>query len=167
VNELALFARGVVMGGRASRSKGQRGEREIVAFLERLGYTAGRGWQSRQGHAQCDVEGTEWWIEVKRGKKVNVRAAMRQAVADRDDRRPLVIWRDDREPWMVSVSLEDAVRLFEGAADGATSAGPEAGGPGEVVDQWGRLLRRGSGAERPVSDVDHLGPERQGGHGGD
>ena len=128
-----------MMGGRASRTKGQRGEREIVAFMARLGYTTARGWQSRQGHAQCDVEGTEWWIEVKRGKKVNVRAAMRQALGDRDTRRPLVVWRDDREPWMVSLSLEDAVRLFAGAAMAAPPDAPDARGQGQVVDEWGRL----------------------------
>ena len=101
--------------GKSQRDKGQRGEREVVAWLTAHGYPgAGRGWQSRRGHAQCDAEGTEWWIEVKRGKQVNVRSAMRQAMGDRDERKPLVVWRDDQQPWMVSMHLEDAVRLFAG-----------------------------------------------------
>ena len=155
------------MSGRHSRNKGQRGEREIVAFLTRLGYTgAGRGWQSRQGHAQCDVEGTEWWIEVKRGKKVNVRSAMRQALSDRDERRPMVVWRDDREPWMVSLALEDAAALFRVCADAARSE-PQAGGSSEVVDQWGRLSRRDGGDERPCGDVGEVGRDWGGGDGDD
>jgi len=91
----------------------------VVAHLASLGFEARRGWQARQGHAQCDVEGTDWWIEVKRGKRCPIRAAMRQAEADTDGRPCLVLWRDDRQPWMVTLRLDDAVVLLDsGAGDG-------------------------------------------------
>ena len=99
------------MGGRHSRSKGQRGEREIVGIMGKYGMELHRGWQTRAGQTECDVEGSPWWIEVKRGKRCNPRAAYRQAKADTDGRLPVVFWRDDREAWMVTLSLEDFMRI--------------------------------------------------------
>ena len=89
--------------GSSQRNKGKRGEREVSIIFDLHGYTTHRGWQARRGQTECDVEGTPWWVEVKRGKRVNVRSAMRQAKDDTDGREPIVVWRDDREPWMVSL----------------------------------------------------------------
>ena len=97
--------------GSSQRNKGKRGEREVATIFRLKGYTTHRGWQTRSGQTECDVEGTPWWIEVKRGKKVNIRAAMRQAKDDTDGRPPIVVWRDDREPWMVSLTLEQFLAL--------------------------------------------------------
>lgn len=96
------------MTGRHSRNKGKRGEREVAALLAARGFVGiKRGWQARQGNTECDVEGTRWWLEVKRGKRCNARAAYAQACADTDGRVPVVVWRDDRSEWMVTLSFAD------------------------------------------------------------
>lgn len=97
--------------GRSSREKGKRGEREVVTALRMVGYDARRGFQSRAGTDECDVEGTEYWIECKRGRRVNLRGAWKQAAADTDGRPPVVVWRDDRAEWMVLLSLEEWARM--------------------------------------------------------
>lgn len=103
------------MSGRHSRNKGKRGEREVANALSDAGFVGiKRGWQARVGSTECDVEGTPWWLEVKRGKRCNPRAAYRQAVSDTDGRMPVVVWRDDREDWMVTLSFKDFIELALG-----------------------------------------------------
>lgn len=97
--------------GKASREKGKRGEREVVKALRIAGFDCRRGWQSRQGTDEADVEGTPYWIEVKRHRKVNIRSAYNQGSEDTDGRPVVVIWRDDFGEWMVSLSLEDWARM--------------------------------------------------------
>ncbi len=84
------------MSGKLSRSKGQRAERALAKWLRARGYpNARRGVTQSRGAEQCDVEGTEWWIEVKSGANVEKRiaAACRQAVRDTDGRPCAVVWR--------------------------------------------------------------------------
>ena len=101
--------------GRMSRDKGARGEREVATILRAAGYDVGRSSQTA-GARQCDVDGAGLpvWIEVKRGKRVGVRAAFRQACGDTDGREPVVAWRDDRGEWMVCLRLEPFVRMMAG-----------------------------------------------------
>jgi Holliday junction resolvase len=102
------------MGGSLSRNKGARGEREVCNVLRAAGYDVARGDQS--AGARCpDVDGVPGiWIEVKIGKRVNVRAAWRQACNDTDSREPVVAWRDDRGEWMVLSRLESWARWVSG-----------------------------------------------------
>ncbi len=87
---------------------------------------AKRGFQSRSGRDGCDVEGTPYWVECKHGKCVNVRAALRQALATTDGRPVLVVAKDDRTEPIVVMRLcdwlEHAAR--QGAAPTAGSSGP-------------------------------------------
>lgn len=103
------------MTGRLSRRKGKRGEREVATLLrEALPWFANavrRGWQSRAGDDECDVEGTPWWIECKRGKAPNIRKALAQADTDTDGRAPVVFTRRDREGWVVSMHAKDWLQL--------------------------------------------------------
>jgi len=108
--------------GRASRAKGGRGEREAAAAL---GDVLGRPWrravgQSRSGADAPDVEPDGWsvggasstpWVEVKRGRST-ITAAMRQAVAACGARLPVVVTRQDRGEWLVTVRLADLGRLW-------------------------------------------------------
>ncbi len=103
--------------GKSQRDKGARGEREAAAHLtEHTGVEWRRGIaQSRRGGREAaDVEIVEakprWsclHIEVKRGVKVSVTRAMRQAVADAEARGlvPMVLWREDRKAWMVTMEV--------------------------------------------------------------
>ena len=105
------------MGGKHSRDKGKRGERAIANRFKELGFDkAHRGWQSRAGTDACDVEGTPYWVEVKFHKKVNYRAALRQAVEDStaagDPRPPLVVAKDDHEEAVVFLRWADFQMLL-------------------------------------------------------
>lgn len=97
--------------GLSQRNKGKRGEQEVALILRHHGLVVHRGWQARRGQKECDVEGTSWWVEVKRGKKCNARAAYRQAQGDTDGRPIVVVWRDDREPWMVTLRFDDFLAM--------------------------------------------------------
>lgn len=102
------------MSGKLSRNKGARGEREVCNILRAAGYDVARANQS--AGARCpDVDGVPGiWIEVKIGKRVNTRAAWRQACNDTDSREPVVVWRDDREEWMVHCRLESWIKWVAG-----------------------------------------------------
>ena len=68
------------MGGRASRRKGHDWERAVAKRLRAIfGTAVRRGWQSRDGAEQPDVDGSPWWVECKRSKRPNIEAALVQA----------------------------------------------------------------------------------------
>jgi len=104
------------MGGRASRTKGHGFEREVAAFLrEKVGIDAKRGLSQPRGGTSEEPDvltpgGWPVWIECKRGKKTDSRAAMRQArnavVRGNVDAWPVVICRDDGEDAYATVPLE-------------------------------------------------------------
>lgn len=100
--------------GKASRDKGARGEREAA---EKLTEVTGLPWrrslvQTRMGGAEapdvvCD-ELPGLHCEVKRGKRINLWAALEQAKRDADGKRvPFVLARKDRGKWVVLVELDD------------------------------------------------------------
>jgi hypothetical protein len=98
-----------------SRRKGAGGEREVAKLFSVGGYPdARRGDSQSRGAREADVEDTPFWIEVKRGKKVRLRAAIKQSKGDADYRPPIVVWRDDREEWRVDVSLDIFLEICEG-----------------------------------------------------
>ena len=98
-----------------SRQKGARFEREIANILKPLFPTAARGgqYQSRCGGEAPDVEGTPFWLELKVGKRPNIHAAMEQARAETDGRPPVVISKKDRETTLVTLELEEFLRLVK------------------------------------------------------
>ena len=98
------------MSGQRSRRKGAQFERELVwRFREVMpGAEVRRGLQSRGGEEVADVDCPVFWVEAKRGKLPNVRAALRQAEADAPKGRiPVAVIRDDRAAPFVALSLED------------------------------------------------------------
>ena len=94
------------MGGRHSRQKGQRGEREAAALFTDRGYQARRGDSQSRGAREADVEDTQFWIEVKRGKRCPIRRAIEQGARDTDGRHALVFWRDDRSGWRIDMAAD-------------------------------------------------------------
>lgn len=104
------------MTGAMSRRKGAQWERDLVKiFREAMpGTDVKRGLQPRGGGEVPDVDCPMFWIEAKRGRKPNVRAALKQAINDcSDDRVPVAVIRDDREDAFVSMLLSDFIRLVE------------------------------------------------------
>lgn len=104
------------MSGKRSRDKGKRGEREVAALFAAAtpgdGVARGLG-QARAGAEAPDVTSSAFWIEVKRQKKPNIRAALAQAVADCGPRPlwPVAVTRDDRGSWRVTLELTDFLDL--------------------------------------------------------
>jgi hypothetical protein len=104
------------MGGKASRTKGHGFEREIAAWLrETVGIDAKRGLSQPRGGTAEEPDvltpgGWPLWLECKRGKKTDSRAALRQArdavVRSGADCWPVAICRDDQEEATAMMPLE-------------------------------------------------------------
>lgn len=122
--------------GSMSRTKGHSWEREAAADFRLVYSTAKRGiGQSRGGGAELpDVDGTPFHVECKRGKRVNVRAAVAQAKRDTRGRPPLVVLKEDHTaplavlPWdeLLVLLLRVEHALSEGAARALVTTAREA-----------------------------------------
>ena len=102
------------MGGAMSRRKGANFERQLVWQFRQVmpGAEVKRGLQSRSGQDVADVDCPVFWIEAKRGRKPNVRAALKQAESCAPKGRiPVAVIRDDREAAFVALSLGDFLEL--------------------------------------------------------
>jgi hypothetical protein len=100
--------------GAGSRSKGQRGEREVFALLsEALGFVVRRKAVNRRGDPDgVDVPG--WAIEVKRVEQSALRAWWRQTEAQADliGRKPILFFRASRQPWQAMIDLSELNPVF-------------------------------------------------------
>lgn len=104
--------------GRSSRRKGKVGEREIVNALKAAGFEAAHRSAQYCGNTgdAPDVEGLPGiHIEVKRVERLNLRKAYEQAVNDskKSGDIPAVFHRQSHQPWMVTLSLEDFLKLYK------------------------------------------------------
>src|SRR5262245_56734417 len=86
----------------------------VHAFRDALGdVTVRRGFQARSGEEAPDVDVPGWWPECKHHRRVNVPAALAQAVAAAPaDRTPVAICKHDREPPLVALHLTDLLPLL-------------------------------------------------------
>jgi hypothetical protein len=103
-------------GGGAARRKGHDWERALVhRFAEVFGIErVRRGLQYRDG-AECpDVEAPALWIEAKRGKRTNPRAALTQAKEASLGKGvwPIAVCKDDRHEPFVTMELDDFLDLL-------------------------------------------------------
>lgn len=101
--------------GKSSQRKGAAGERELAALLSAAGYECQRGGSLSFGEIP-DVLGLPGiHIEVKRVEKLNVVEAMEQAIRDSDrmlDGMPALFHRRNRKPWLVTMRLQDWLKLY-------------------------------------------------------
>ena len=101
-----------------SRRKGARGELDLANHLkEKFAWNARRT-QQYAGHTgdSSDVvikEMPSLHVEVKRVQKLNLDAAMAQAIRDCHGKTPTVWHRKDRGQWMVTLRLEDLISIAE------------------------------------------------------
>ena len=104
--------------GRRSQRKGADGERELAAILRGYGYDIERGGSLSFGDVPDLVGVPGLHIECKRVERLNVPEAMRQAIRDSErfhDGLPALFHRRNRQPWLVTLRLEDFMRLFKGS----------------------------------------------------
>lgn len=97
-----------------SRQKGAAGERELAGKLREYGYNCRRGQQYCGANGDADVVGLEGiHIECKRVERLNIDDAVAQAVRDKKaDELPAVFHRKNNCPWLVTMPLDDWVRLY-------------------------------------------------------
>ena len=105
--------------GRASRNKGKRAELEVVKILKVAGFEKAQRSAQYCGNTgdAPDVEGLPGiHIEVKRVERLNLRKAYEQAVNDskKSGDFPAVFHRQSHQPWMVTLSLNDFLKLYKG-----------------------------------------------------
>ncbi len=104
------------MSGRGSQAKGAAGERELSALLRERGYETQRGGSLSFGEVPDVVGLPGVHIEVKRVERLNVPAAMDQAIRDSEkfqDGTPALFHRRNREPWLVTMRLDDWLEMYE------------------------------------------------------
>ena len=101
--------------GSKSQRKGAAGERELAALLSAAGYECQRGGSLSFGEIP-DILGLPGiHIECKRVERLNVGEAMEQAIRDSDrmlDGMPALFHRRNRKPWLVTMRLEDWLKLY-------------------------------------------------------
>ena len=105
------------MSGRSSQRKGAAGERELADLLREYGYSIERGGTLSFGEVPDLVGLPGIHIECKRVERLNVPEAMRQAIRDSErfqDGMPALFHRRNRQPWLVTVRLEDFMNLYGG-----------------------------------------------------
>lgn len=97
-----------------SKKKGSKGEWEFCnKFNALFGTNLRRSQQYCGANNDADVVGIDGiHFEVKRVEKLNLSKAMDQALNDCGDNIPVVAHRRSREPWMITVRLEDLEKLF-------------------------------------------------------
>lgn len=98
-----------------SQRKGAEGERELAALLRDYGFDTQRGGSLSFGKIP-DLTGLPGvHIECKRVERLNVPEAMQQAIRDAErfqDGVPALFHRRNRQPWLVTLRLEDFMRLY-------------------------------------------------------
>lgn len=103
------------MSGARSRRKGADWEREVARLFAAVfgGDKVRRGLQYRDGSDCADVVTPVFWVEAKRGKRTNAKAAMKQAQEASEGKGlyPIAVCKDDGEDPMVTLSLADFLDL--------------------------------------------------------
>ena len=97
-----------------SRQKGAGGERELSHILREYGYNCRRGQQYSGANGDADVVGLpDVHIECKRVERLNLSEAIKQAVRDAEATEvPAVFHRKNREEWLVTMRLEDWIKMY-------------------------------------------------------
>lgn len=101
-----------------SRSKGKRGELEFAQLLRDAGLVAWRGQQFAGGTESPDVVCESLphvHFEIKRVEQLNLLAAMAQSVTDAGHKLPVVAHRRNKQPWLVTMRVQDFIELARSA----------------------------------------------------
>ena len=97
---------------KAQRDKGVRGEREVRQRFELSGFEP-RGLEDTGDHLVVCSGGLTLHIESKRQEVIRIGEWSRQAEAEAPQgTMPIVAYRRSREPWRVSMRLDDFLLLL-------------------------------------------------------
>lgn len=100
----------------AQRVKGAEGEREVIRLLRAHGWphayrTSNGREQDGRGDVACGPAGCH--LEIKRQERLNVAAALSQAMRDADRLEiPIVVHRPSRHVWMATLPFEELLALL-------------------------------------------------------
>lgn len=115
-----------------SKRKGSGGERELLEILRGNGFPDAHRNDQRyvsgfhNPDISAELKGKPLHIEVKRVERLNLSEAMKQAVRDADGAAiPIVAHRRNREPWMITLRLDDLLK--GGVIDGINAGNPPQG----------------------------------------
>lgn len=97
-----------------SKRKGAEGERQLSRKLKEYGWDCRRGQQYCGANGDADVIGLPGiHIECKRVERLNLYDAMSQSKHDaREGEIPTVMHRKNNCGWLVTMSLEDWVKMY-------------------------------------------------------
>jgi hypothetical protein len=134
--------------GKRSRTKGASWERELAAYLRQHGLDARRGiGQARSASEVSDVELDGWWVEAKRHRRTNPKAALAQACADTEAHdeglTPVAVCRDDGtsiHEATVTMRLVDWVALVKDRRALLAVCERSAGAEALRLAEWDRVL---------------------------
>jgi virulence-associated protein VapD len=100
-----------------SIQKGKNGERELSHILNEHGFNTRRGQQYCGSNGDADVVGIEGLhIECKRIEKGHglTYTWLNQSTNDaRENEIPIVVHRANRKDWLVTLSLDDFLKLYK------------------------------------------------------
>lgn len=102
--------------GRMQQRKGATGERELCGILREYGYDTQRGGSLTYGTVPDIVGLPNIHIECKRAERLDLLAAIQQSERDSarfNDGLPIVAHRKNRSKWIVSMSLETFMKLYQ------------------------------------------------------
>lgn len=100
------------MGGKSSRTKGASAEREFAAVLKEHGYAATRNRIGISGDDLLVPELSHLSFEVKRQEKLCVPAWLKQAEQQAGTREPVLVFRQNGQPWRAVVRAEHYLSLL-------------------------------------------------------
>lgn len=100
---------------RMSRTKGAKGEREVIALARAHGFTAVRT-RSGAGQVRGDIAGIDGFaVEVKRAERESVRTWFAQAAENCGTDIPVVAHRRNGGQWLATLELDELLALIAGA----------------------------------------------------
>ena len=105
--------------GKASQKKGRAAEIELSRILQGYGYDVQPGRAQSYGEVPDLVGLLGIHIECKRNERLNVWEAMAQAIRDAEefqDGAPAVFHRRNRQSWLVTMRLQDWMKLYANQA---------------------------------------------------
>lgn len=122
------------MGGKMSREKGKRGEREAAELLRKAGFKGARRTQQYCGR---DADGTAsdvigipgYHIEVKRTEQARLYDWMAQAERDRrPEEIPVILHRQNGKSWVAILPAEMLLEMIKSIVDSKEEGAEEHGG---------------------------------------